>query len=55
MEKWYVIDEDILGIRVSEGKYWKSIELHNGIVIDTADQQSFSAVFVAMLSSKLTK
>ncbi len=34
METWYDIEEDILGLRLSEGTYWKSIELENGVVID---------------------
>jgi len=34
MEQWYDKEEDILGVRLQEKKYWKSIELANGIVID---------------------
>jgi uncharacterized protein YuzE len=34
MEQWYDKDEDILNIELSDGEYWKSIELPNGIIID---------------------
>lgn len=34
MENWYDSEEDVLGIRIADGEYWKSIELPNGIVID---------------------
>ena len=34
MTKWYDKEEDILGIRVADKAYWKSIELPNGIVLD---------------------
>jgi uncharacterized protein YuzE len=35
---WYDNEEDILGIRIKEGEYWKSIELPNGIVIDISKE-----------------
>ncbi|MBU0662531.1 MAG: DUF2283 domain-containing protein [Candidatus Diapherotrites archaeon] len=31
---WYDKEEDIMGIQLFNGDYWKSIELPNGIVID---------------------
>lgn len=34
MARWYDSDEDILGIRIQDKEYWKSIELPSGIVID---------------------
>ena len=34
MESWYDEEEDILNLEFIEGKYWKSVELDNGIVID---------------------
>ena len=34
MEEWYDKEEDILGINIQDKKYWKSIELPNGITID---------------------
>lgn len=34
MENWYDSEEDVLGIHIQDDKYWKSVELPNGIVID---------------------
>lgn len=34
MKNWYDKEEDILGVRIKDGKYWKSIELPNGVIID---------------------
>ena len=34
MKSWYDEEEDILGVRVADGEYWRSVELDNGIVID---------------------
>ena len=34
MEQWYDKEEDILGVRLEDKDYWKSVELPNGIVID---------------------
>lgn len=34
MEHWYDNEEDIVGIHINDGEYWKSLELPNGIVID---------------------
>ena len=34
MEQWYDEEEDILGVRLGNEEYWKSVELPNGIVID---------------------
>jgi uncharacterized protein YuzE len=33
-ESWYDKEEDIIGIQLFKGEYWKSIELPNGKVID---------------------
>ena len=35
---WYDNEEDILGIRIDEGDYWKTIELPNGINIDISKE-----------------
>ncbi len=36
MENWYDSEEDVLGIHIQDKKYWKSIELPNGIVVDVS-------------------
>ncbi len=38
MESWYNKEEDILNVQFQETKYWKSIELPNGIVIDVSKE-----------------
>lgn len=38
MKSWYDKEEDILGIRLKEGKYWKSIELDSGVVLDISKE-----------------
>ena len=38
MTRWYDQEEDILGIRIQDAGYWKSIELPNGIVIDISKE-----------------
>ena len=44
MEKWYDKDEDILNIQFKDDKYWKSVELPNGVVFDIAKDGSIIAV-----------
>ncbi len=34
MEQSYDKEEDVLNMELSDGEYWKSIELPNGIIID---------------------
>ena len=38
MTRWYDKEEDILGVRLQDKEYWKSIELPNGIVIDISKE-----------------
>ena len=41
MEKklmWYDDKEDVLGVSIAKGEYWKSIELPNGIIIDVSKE-----------------
>ncbi|MBI3413442.1 MAG: DUF2283 domain-containing protein [Candidatus Aenigmarchaeota archaeon] len=33
---WYDDEEDVLGVRITKGHYWKSVELPNGIIIDVS-------------------
>ena len=35
---WYDDEEDILGIKINRGDYWKSIELPNGIIFDVSKE-----------------
>jgi uncharacterized protein YuzE len=36
MEQWYDSEEDVLGARLGDKEYWKSVELPNGIVLDVS-------------------
>ena len=40
MEQWYDSEEDMLGVRLQEKSYWKSIELPNGIILDISKDGS---------------
>ena len=33
-EIWYDNEEDVLGIQVANGKYWKSVEVSRNVVVD---------------------
>ena len=50
MEKWYDKEEDILNIQLKEGKYWKSVELPNGIVFDISKEGSILSVEILRAS-----
>jgi len=50
MEKWYDEEEDILNIQLKDEKYWKSIELSNGIIFDIAKNGTIVAVEVLKAS-----
>jgi len=46
-ERWYDKEEDILGIQIFDGEYWKSIELPHGIVIDIAKDGKILGIEIA--------
>ncbi|MBS3095178.1 DUF2283 domain-containing protein [Candidatus Woesearchaeota archaeon] len=50
MESWYDKEEDILSIQLKNEKYWKSIELPNGIVFDISRAGSIIAVEILKAS-----
>lgn len=49
---WYDTEEDILNIELKKGKYWKSIELGNGIIIDIAENGIITGIEI-LRASKL--
>ena len=55
MEQWYDKDEDILGVRLQEKEYWKSIELENGIVIDVSRDGSVIGMEIPKASKIFSK
>ena len=50
MESWYDKEEDILNIQLKDEKYWKSIELANGIVFDVSKDGSILSVEILRAS-----
>lgn len=51
MEQWYDKEEDILGARLENKNYWKSIELPNGIVIDISKDGSIIGIEIQKASN----
>ena len=51
MEQWYDKEEDVLGVRLQDKKYWKSVELSNGIVIDLSIDGSVIGLEIPNASS----
>ena len=50
MEQWYDKEEDILGVRLEDKTYWKSVELPGGIVIDISKDGSIIGVEILKAS-----
>ena len=55
MEQWYDKEEDILGVRLQEKEYWKSIELANGIVIDVSRDGGVIGIEIPKASTVFSK
>lgn len=51
MKRWYDKEEDVLNIQISGKKYWKSIELPNGIIMDIGKDGSITAIEILNASS----
>ena len=51
MEQWYDEEEDILGARLEDKEYWKSIELPNGIIIDISKDGSIIGIEIQKASN----
>ena len=52
MEQWYDNEEDVLGVRLKDESYWKSIELPNGIILDVSKDGSIIGIEI-MKASKI--
>jgi len=52
MERWYDEEEDIFNIELEDKKYWKSVELPNGVVIDVSKDGSIISIEI-MRASKV--
>ena len=44
---WYDREEDILGIQLSDEKYWKTVELPNGVKIDVSEKGAIVGIEIA--------
>jgi uncharacterized protein YuzE len=49
-EEWYDKEEDVFNIELTDGEYWKSIELPNGIVLDIDKDGKVSAIEILRAS-----
>ena len=50
IEEWYDKEDDVFNIELTDGEYWKSIELPNGIVIDIDKDGKVSAIEILRAS-----
>ena len=50
MENWYDSNEDVFGIHIQDKKYWKSVELPNGIIIDISKDREIIGLEVLKAS-----
>ena len=55
MEQWYDKEEDILGVRLQDKEYWKSVELQNGIVIDISKDGTIIGIEIPQASKMFLK
>ncbi len=51
-EIWYDKEADILNIELDDKKYWKSIELPNGVVLDITKEGNITSIEI-LCASKL--
>ena len=51
----YDQEEDILSIELADKKYWKSVEISGGIVIDISDDGSVISIEISRASSIFKK
>ena len=54
MKQSYDEEEDILDIQFSDKKYWKSIELPNGVVLDISEDGDVIAMEILKASKVLS-
>ena len=54
MKQSYDEEEDILDIQFSDKKYWKSIELPNGVVLDISEDGDVIALEILKASKVLS-
>jgi uncharacterized protein YuzE len=54
-EIWYADEEDVLGIQVTNGKYWKSVEVSRNVVVDVSRDGKIIGVEIFQAKRHLKK
>jgi len=54
-EIWYDDKEDVLGIQVANGKYWKSVEVSGNVVVDLSHDGKIIGVEIFQAKRHLKK
>lgn len=54
MENWYDEEEDVLNIQITDEKYWKSVEITGGIVMDIAKDGSIISIEIPQAKKVFT-
>jgi len=52
---WYDDEEDVLGIQVANGKYWKSVEVSKNVVLDLSNDGKIIGVEIFQAKRHLKK
>jgi len=52
---WYDDEEDVLGIQVANGKYWKSVEVSRDVVLDLSNEGKIIGVEIFQAKRHLKK
>jgi len=52
---WYDDEEDVLGIQVADGKYWKSVEVSRDVVLDLSNEGKIVGVEIFQAKRHLKK
>ena len=54
-ELWYDHDDDVLGIQLSNKKYWKSVEVSDNVVVDLSEDGEIVAIEILRASRSFRK
>ena len=55
MESWYDKEEDLLNLGLKKGKYWKSVELTEDIILDIDEKGAILSIEILRASKVLAK
>jgi uncharacterized protein YuzE len=54
-ELWYDSEEDVLGIQLTDKKYWKSVEVSENVVVDLSHNGEIIAIEILKASHSFKK